>query len=319
MAAGGSVLEGLGWALLGAAVRTGAKRIAGASSGSSDIAGLAVPIVGAVLSGRDIQTAAVGGSIGVAAAELGDRIVPSTGRIVAWGDSHGEAQPRHEIIRRMAAESAVTAYVFTGDAAGWDRWFEETEVLRQNAKVLAVNGNHDDEPSVGIAGTRLPAVLRMGSANVVLLPDPPKKADVNAMVRDLDAALEHTLVFLHRSPIAFSVENRAGASLVLDALDLAGLVEQRDQRSLPVGQAHHDGCIGIVERAAQGSQHVGDAVAGAGGDGHGLRVMLNGGARRLRVRKAVYFIQGGDHRDVPGADLRQGLVDGLRLVAGVEV
>jgi predicted phosphodiesterase len=250
------VLEGLGWALLGAAVRTGAKHIVGTSGGSADIAGLAVPIVSAVLSGHDVQTAVVGGSIGVAAAELGDRIVPSTARIVAWGDSHGEAQPRHEIIRRMAAESAVTAYVFMGDAEGWDRWFEETEVLRTNGKVFAVNGNHDDEPNPSIAGARLPAVLRMGSANVVLLPDPPRKADVNAMVRDLDTSLDHTLVFLHKSPIAFSVENRAGAALVLDAL------EPLLARGSHVFCGHHHvygwGTIGpssVVSAGIAGSKH----------------------------------------------------------------
>jgi predicted phosphodiesterase len=216
---GAAILEGIGWGLLGAVTRTVAKRVVGASSGSSDIAGLAVPIVSAVVAGRDVQTAVVGSSIGVGLAELGDRVVPATGRIVAWGDSHGEDQPRLEILTRMATEPAVDAYVFLGDAEGWVRWREETAKLRVRARVFAVNGNHDDDPGSAVAGAALPAVLRLATANVVLLRDPPTRRDVESAMRMLDMTLEHTLVFLHRSPIDFSRENASGVVLVRNALE----------------------------------------------------------------------------------------------------
>lgn len=212
-----TIAEGLGWAVIGATARTVAKHVVGASSASADVAGVAVPMIGAVLTGSDLEVAALGSAAGVVAAEIGDQLAPSTARIIAWGDDHGRNESRGTILRHMERESAVDLYVFLGDAEGWDRWERDVAGLKKRSRVLAVPGNHDDGIPASL-GEKLPMVLRLASANLVLLGDPPTKRATEKVMRLLDPRAEHTVVFVHRSPMVFSRESEAGVVLVRDAL-----------------------------------------------------------------------------------------------------
>lgn len=252
---GDVLLEGLGWGLLAGLTRTVVRYGAGASRESSDAAGLAVPMLGAALSGRSFTTAAAGSLVGVTVSEIGESIATGTARIVAWSDSHGRATPRNEIIARMAIESAVDAYVFCGDAEGWDQWYRDTEPLRRRSRVIPLPGNHDDPPSSGIGGLALPRVERIAGANIVLLGDPPTSRDVKKAVKLLDPSLLN-VVFVHRSPIPFSRQNAAGTVRVREAL--LPLLE----RGVTVVCGHHHvygwGLIGpslVISAGIGGSKH----------------------------------------------------------------
>lgn len=214
---GDMVLEGLGWGLLAGLTRTAVRYGAGASRESSDAAGLAVPMLGAALSGRSVTAASIGAAFGIAASEVGESLAAGTARIVAWGDDHGQATPRAEVIERMALEQAVDAYVFLGDAEGWDRWYRDTEPLRRRARVIPIQGNHDEDPPARIGSVPLPHVERFAGANLVLLGDPPRVADTKKALSQMDPTLLN-LVCVHRSPIPFSRQNQAGTVQVLRAL-----------------------------------------------------------------------------------------------------
>jgi predicted phosphodiesterase len=215
---GDAILEGLGWALLGGVTRTVVRRGAGASPEASDAAGLAVPMLSAVLAGRSLTTASIGSAIGVAASEIGERAGLGSARVIFWSDSHGRESPRREIIARMALEPAVDLYVFGGDAEGWERWYDETQPLRQRARVIPLPGNHDTRPPSDVGGVSLPHVLRLADANVVLLPDLPTARQVSTAISKMDRSLKLNLVCLHRSPIPFSQQNSAGTVLVRNVL-----------------------------------------------------------------------------------------------------
>ena len=249
------LLEGAGWALLGAVTRTVVRHAAKTSKAGADTAGVIVPVLAAVLADRDPSLAGIGSSIGVGLSEGADLILEKNARLVFWSDDHGEPSPRREIIARMALEPSVDCYIFGGDAEGWGEWWRETAALRQKAPLIALPGNHDERPTPTEDTIALPAVLRFASANVVLLPNLPTAKQVQKVLSQLEN-VEHTLVFLHSSPIAFSRESQAGTTRVLDRL--LPLLE----RGVRLFCGHHHvfgwGSVGpssIVSAGIAGSKH----------------------------------------------------------------